>query len=205
MSLEYLKITQFWKIVETNSIETLDRNYKHGKSYSDDEMNLLAEHWKDLYDEFYELRDNKSGKYTMTKNIELTKLSLMLSILYDVENRLIILIGLDTSPVMLKFIAQRTIEAISDIRKLYPKVRISTLSSPLEVLSILQSMIKSQQNIYEEKVGVKDNTIQKQKETIYDVVSMMSKILGYRLDINSMSCMEFIGHENTINKTNKPK
>jgi hypothetical protein len=191
--------------VELNNVETLDYNYTKGKIYSDSEMELLSEHWKNLYDEFYELRDNKSGKYTMNKNIEISRLALILDILADIENRLIILNSLGTSKEMLKFIAYRTSEAINDLKKLYPKVRAPLLSSPLEVLSIVQSVIKSQVNIYDEKVGVKETTVTKQKETIFDVVAIMSRILGYRLYINSMSCMEFIGHENAINTTNKNK
>lgn len=205
MNLDLLKVTQFWKIVETNCIESLNINHKHKVKYTEGQMHELAEHWKNLYDEFYELRNNKSGKYIFSKNIEIARLSLVLDILSDIENRLIILCNMLGAKELSKFVATRTIEAINDLKKLHPKVQISIFSTPLEVLTVVQSVIKAQTNIFDEKVGVTEKVVAKQKETIFDIVAIMSKILGYRLDINTMSCMEFIGHENAINSISKNK
>lgn len=203
MSLESLKIILFWRIVEFNNIEILNVNHRKGRKYNDLQLTELANHWKQLYDQFYMLRNNKSGKYTIDKNSQLAELALKLNILADIENRLILLINMDGPKELSKFIAVRTNEAVSDFKKLYPKIRVNIFSNPLEVLTIVQSVIKAQINIYDEKVGVKQETITKQKETIYDVVAMMSKYLGYNLNVDNMSCMEFIGHENTINSMNK--
>jgi hypothetical protein len=203
MNLESLKIIAFWKIVENGCVEILDKNYRFGKKYSLNEISALDECWKNLYDEFYEYRQNKSGKYTITKNFELIKLSLMLELLTDIENRLILLINLMKLRELDKFIVKRTNEVVTDFKSLYPKVKIAMFADCYEILTIVQSVIKAQTNIFDEKAGAKQNTIKKQKETIFDVVSLMSKQLGYGLDVNNMSCMEFIGHENTINSTLK--
>jgi hypothetical protein len=203
MNLESLKITLFWKIVDSNCIEFIDKKFYVNKKYSESELEEIDTQWKKLYDEFYTLRKNKSGQYQLDKNTELVKLSSKLELLSDIENRLTILCSMSSVPELENFVIERTILAIHDLKNLYTNVRVNTLNSPLETLSIVQSIIKSQINIYEEKLGVKDKTMQKQKETIYDVVSMMGKYLGYALDINNMSCMEFLGHENTINSMSK--
>jgi hypothetical protein len=190
-------------MVESGGIEQLAMNYRYGKRYSPKLMFEIENHWKKLYDEFYELRNNKSGKYSLNKNYELVKLSLTLELLMDIENRLIMLINLGYSKELTKFIAQRTVEAINDFKILYPRVKISMLDNCEDVLVTVQSVIKAQTNIFDEKAGAKQDNIEKQRETIYDIVSMMSKYLGYNLDVNNMSCMEFIGHENTINSASK--
>src|SRR5690348_4844742 len=77
MNLESLKIVTFWKIVETNDVELLDAKYKHGNKYSNEQIIYLNSYWVKLYDEFYNLRNNKSGKYLMNKNSELSELSLI--------------------------------------------------------------------------------------------------------------------------------
>jgi hypothetical protein len=203
VNLGLLNITTFWQIVEKNDIEYLNHNHKIGYKYSDKQLEILSEHWKKLYDEFYELRNNKAGKYTIDKNLELAKISLTLDLLGDIENRLILLINMESKSTFTRFIVQRTSEAVNDLKILYPKIKVALFSTPIEVLTILQSVIKAQINIYEEKVGVKDKAVVKQRETIYDVISVMSKYLGYSLNINNMSCLEFIGHENTVNSMNK--
>lgn len=205
MSLELLKVVQFWKIVETNNIESLNINHKTGVKYSEEQIILLAEHWKNLYDDFYDRRNSKSGKYTFAKNIEIARLSLILDILGDIENRLIILNNMVGSKELIVFVTIRLNEAIEDLKKLHPKVKVPMFSTPLEVLTIVQSVIKAQTNIFDEKVGVVEKTVAKQKETIFDIIAIMSKILGYRLDVSTMSCMEFIGHENAINSMSKNK
>lgn len=203
MSLELLKVVQFWKILETNQIELLNITHKVGTVYTTEQIDILSAHWKDLYDEFYELRNNKSGKFVFSKNIEIARLSLVLEILGDIESRLIILCNMLGAGNLLEFVATRTNEAVEDLKKLHPKVKVPMFSNPLEVLSIVQSVIKAQSNIFDEKIGVVEKTVTKQKETIFDIVAIMSKILGYRLDVGTMSCMEFIGHENAINSINK--
>ena len=200
-NLESLKIIDFWKIVDTNSVELLDINHIVSRKYTDYEVGLLNMHWSKLYDEFYEYRNNKSGKYLMNKNFELVKLSLQLELLSDIENRLILLMEMQENKNLAKFISTRTIECINNFKKLYPRVKIGMFDNCSEVLDIVQSVIKSQVNIFDEKRGTSEKAVTKLKETIYDVVAIMSKALGYNLNINTMSCMEFIGHENTINST----
>lgn len=205
MNLGLLMIIQFWEIVELNNIEVLDLNYKRGKKYSVSQIKELEEHWAKLYDEFYDSRETKKGKYMITKNNELIKMSLMLDLLSDIENRFILLINMSVSnsKELNKFIAKRTNEAVNDFKKLYPRVKFNAFDDLLELLTVVQSVIKSQKNIFDEKLGARENVIVKQKETIYDVVSMMSKHLGYNLNVNSMSCLEFLGHERTINSMSK--
>lgn len=202
-SLDLLNIVVFWRIVDDGSIQELDLNYRRNKVYNEQELNELGKHWAKLYDQFYEYRSNKSGKYLINKNYELAQLSLKLQLLSDIENRLILLLNIGDNKVFREFIKIRTVDVVNDFKKLYPKVRISVFDSITELLTVVQSVIKSQTNIFDEKTGAKENVVQKQRETIYEIVAMMSKILGYSLNINTMSCMEFLGHENLINSTSK--
>lgn len=202
-NLELLKIVTFWRIVETNNVAELDINYRKSRVYTDEQLLELNQYWVKLYDEFYENRQNKSGKYLITKNFELAKMSLLLELLYDIENRIILLINMSDVKELQKFVTNRTYDVVSDFKKIYPKVRISQFDNLREILTIVQSVIKSQTNIYDEKLGVKEKTVQKQKETVYSVVATMGKILGYKLDINNMNCMEFLAHENMINASSK--
>ena len=104
---------------------------------------------------------------------------------------------------MKKFVTERTPQIIADLRIHYPKVKMNVFSNLEDILKTIQSVIKSQTNIYDEKTGAKVKTVEKQKQTIYDICSQMSKHLGYNLNINTMTCMEFIGHENTIMRASK--
>jgi hypothetical protein len=203
MNLELLKIIVFWNIVDTNNVTLLDANYKKGKIYTEAQLDELNAHWKKLYDEFYGFRRVKSGRYLMDKNLELAKLSLMLELLNDIENRLILLIELGYNKELGSFVRIRKHQAITDLKKLYPKIRVNAFDDCSELLETVQSIIKSQINIFDEKSGVKEKNIAKQHETIYDVVAVMSKSLGYNLNVNDMCCMEFLGHENTINSMGK--
>jgi len=201
MNLEYLKIILFWRIVDTNDITELDLNYSKSKKYTEEQLDILSKHWVKIYDGFYEHRNNKSGRYLITKNFELAKMALLLELLADIENRIILLINMSKQIELKSFILKRTLQVIEDFKRLYPKVYINRFDNLLEILTIVQSVIKSQTNIYDEKLGVKEKTVDKQKQTVYDVVAIMSKILGYNLDVNNMTCLEFVGHENLINST----
>lgn len=188
--------------MENNCIEQLDENYKPGKKYSDADMLALGEHWKKLYDEFYSLRNNKNGKYLMDKNYELRRISLMLAMLYDFENRIVLLINMSNMKELQDFIIKRNCEVINDFKAVYPKVKISSFAEPVEVLKIIQSVIKSQTNIFDEKSGVVEKQVEKQIETVHSITSQMGTILGFNLNINTMTCLEFIGHERTVEKKN---
>lgn len=201
MSLSQLRVIDFWYILENNTIEMLD--LIPNRVYTHEDSLLLTLHWQKLYDEFHDLRNNKSSTYKIEKNYELARITLRLALLYDFENRLMLLNNIQNTPELSSFASKRTMEVIEDYKLLYPKVKVNIFSSILEVLSIVQATIKSQTNIYDEKVGVKEQIIAKQKQTVYDVVAIMSKVLGYSLNVNTMSCLEFIGHENAINLTQK--
>jgi hypothetical protein len=203
MNLESLKVHKFWSIVESGGVEQIACNYRPGKRYNATRMHLIEQHWKKLYDEFYSLRDNKTGQFMLNKNHELSRLSLTLTLLGDIETRLIMLINLSTKVEAAKFVGTRTAEAILDFKKIYPRVKISLMDDCFEALQIVQASIKALINTVDEKAGVKETNIEKQRETIYDVTSMMSKYLGYNIDVNNLNCLEFIGHENTINKISK--
>lgn len=191
-------IINFWEIVENNCVELLDINYRNGKKYTEEQIAMLSNAWIKIYDEFFELRDNKSGRYQMDKNFEITKLSMTLDMLHEMQNRTILLIDLENVKELNDFAVKRTIEVIKDFKFLYPRIKINIFDNPTEVLKIIQSVIKSQTNIYEEKLGAKTNVVQKQKETIFDVIANMSNSLGFQLSIDTLTCSSFIAYENTI-------
>ncbi len=197
-NLESLKVIQFWRIVKTDEVQLLDLEYNPKKKYSEEELSELNKRWKLLYDEFFDLRQNKSGKYLMEKTFELRKISAFLERLYDMEHRAILLIELEENKELSAFVAKRITNIILEFKALYPKVKLDTLSNPRETLSILQQVIKSQTNIYDEKLGAKDNTVKKQEDTVHTVASKMGKALGYNLHVNDMTCLEFLGHENAL-------
>jgi hypothetical protein len=198
VSLKNLLVIKFWDIVENNTLYLLDANYKKGKKYTEKEVEFLAKQWANLYDEFFSLRSNKSGKYQMEKNFELTKLHMYLEMLYELENRVILLINMENIEELVDFVIERNIQVIKDFKSLYPKIKINIFDSPSDVLKIIQPVIKSQTNIYDEKLGAKQKTVEKQRETIYDVVAMMSNSAGFAIDIESLTCMSFIAYENAI-------
>lgn len=188
--------------MENNCVEQLDTKYSETKKYSQLEMAELGEQWKKLYDEFYTYRNTKNGRYLMDKNYELKRLSLILDMLYDLENRVVLLINMSNIRELLSFINKRNSMIISEFKDLYPKIKVNVFANPAEVLKLIQSVIKSQRNIYDEKAGVIDNTVVKQVETVHSISSQMGAILGFNLNINTMTCLEFIGHEKTVEKKN---
>lgn len=196
--MKTLLIINFWDIVENNNVQILDINYNANKKYNAVEMALLSSAWMNIYDEFFELRDNKSGKYQMDKNFEITKLSITLDMLHEMQNRIILIINLEHLEELNDFVIKRTFAVIKDFKNLYPKVKINIFDNPNEVLKIIQSVIKSQTNIYEEKLGVKTKVIEKQKETIFDVIANMSTSLGFQLSIDTLTCASFVAYENAI-------
>lgn len=196
-------ILEFWKIMETNQVEKLDRDFKPGKKYTHEQLLSLEKQWMKLYDEFFSLRNNKHGVHMMTKNLELKHLSLKLDMLYDIENRIILLIEMVKTPEFNDFVNKRTVLAIADFKKLYPKVKLGNLVSTFEVLDIVQQVIKSQTNIYDEKTGAISNGVEKQVKSIYSIVSQMGVILGFNLNVQTMTCAEFIGHEETVEQKAK--
>lgn len=163
----------------------------------------MQEHWKTLYDEFFDLRDNKQGQYLMAKNFELKVIEMKLEMLYEMESRIILLIEISTIDGIEDFVVRRTGEVIRDFKGLYKKVNMNMFANPVEVLNIIQQVIKSQSNILEEKVGVSDKTVEKQVKSIHNVTSQMGTILGFNLNINTMTCLEFIGHEQTVQEKSK--
>lgn len=202
VNLECLLIIDFFKVLEDNKLEILDVNHNKSKKYTGDDLKLLSEHWKLLFDEFYALRKDKSGRYMMDKNYELSKLYFMLQMLYEYENRAILLIELERKAELTDFVVKRTKELIVDFGKIYPRVKINIFSNPIEVLEIIQSVIKSQTNIFDEKTGAKEKVVEKQKQSVHKIVAQMSRSLGFSLDVSKMTCLEFISYEELILDSN---
>lgn len=200
-NLDDLKIMLLFKILKSNSYELMDKNYYEGKKYTDEQSTLLHETYFKLFDEFSVNRKDKRGLFLMQKNFKLIQMSLMFEILYDIERRIILLMQIDLDLLDL-FVETRRREIIKDFSRLYPKVQINLFSDLSEILTVVQQVIKSQTNIFDEKSGVKEKQIAKQEQTIHYIVSRMSKNLGVALDVNSMSCNEFIAWEEVILESN---
>lgn len=196
-----LKILTFWLILKTNKIELLDSSYKKGKKYTEEQLFGLAQLWNTLYDEFSEKRKDKSGKYLMKKNFELMEISLKLELLHDMQNRLMLLLELHGNHLK-EFRETRRREIILEFKDLYPKVKFNIFIEIEEILTLVQSVIKSQNNIFTEKNGVQDKNIDKQERTIEYVISILGKNLGYNIDAQTMTCEDFLAKEQLVEEIN---
>lgn len=203
-TLETLKIKKFWEILKTNNPRLLDCDYSRGKNYTDEQLEKLNAAWLVLYDLFISERDDKSCKYLISKNLELIKLSFKLDMLYEMENRLILLSEM-TEEHYTEFKSRRCTEVAKDFKSLYPRVQLNIFSNLDEILNIVQQVIKSQTNIFDEKSGANDKNIKKQEDSIEYVVAIMSKALGFAIDSNSITCSDFIAYEKVVNSMQSKK
>lgn len=202
LNISTLRVVLFWHILKTNKFELLDEHYDSKKEYSNEQLQEAAIAFKSVYDEFYDSRENKSGKYLLDKSLELSTIAYKLELLGDIENRLILLINM-SGEYLEEFKETRRREAICDFKEIYPRVKINVFSTLEDALDIVQQVIKSQTNIYDEKTGVKEKNVKKQEETIEYVIAMISKNLGYNLDSNTLTCASFVANEKLVLNINK--
>jgi len=182
----------------------LDINYNYKKKYSDAEVSILYKKYGEFYDEFFDLRQNKSGKFLMQKNLKLLEITLKIDALGDMENRLILLVNL-TDDIFKEFVEVRRLEIMKLFREIYPKVKLDLFIEIDELLKLVQQVMKSQINDLDEKTGAKQKAVVKQENTIQYVIAIMSKNLGYKLDPNNMSCIDFIENEKIVSEMNENK
>lgn len=177
-------------------------NYSESKKYTDEQKVEANNVFKNLYDEFFDLRIDKSGKHVLSKNLELMKISFKLELLYDIENRIILLMNLPGEHLK-EFRENRRRQIMQHFKEIYPKVNLTPFLELEEILKIVQQVIKSQTNIFDEKSGSKDKKIEKEEKSIQYIVLMMSKNLDLMINVNELSCLDFIEHEKLISDLNK--
>lgn len=193
-SLGKLLILKFWEIIRTGNYFLLDVDFVDGKVYTKgqkDEIDLI---WSQLYDEYYNLKkDGKIVKIVEDSNdavFLLNKINLLnenlhlLQQLYD--NQLI----LDED----KFIQieqgiYKTFVTID--KKITPKY----FSGFEANAKIVNRFINSYQATYDIDFKRLNQAVDKEVKNVYKTVAITSTILGYRLDVEKMSVLEYLAYE----------
>lgn len=175
----------------------MDINYSQNKIYSKSDLEKLNAVWINLYKEFNDKRNNKETEVIFNKNIELLEIVYKLEILNDMQDRLILLLQMSGNTFK-EFRETRRREIINQFKDLYPKVKFNIFIETEEILELVKSVIKSQSNIYFQKSGSKDKKVKKEEKSIEYIVSVLGNNLGYNIDMQTMTCEDFIAKEKLV-------
>lgn len=201
-SLKTLNIITFLEILQDNDFKRLDIDYKESKTYSDKEVEELSKVWYQLYDEYFELKNDHLAKSYLSNQKRLISLEMtMLAIAKNHD----ILANLsqfkETNDTLL--IKQKV---IANIKEIDSRIKLNVFDSIVDICEKLQSIVKSLSNELGTIKTNQDKRVEKKKANVYKMIANVEQILERSLgDISKISVIQWLAYEEMANDKVKSK
>ena len=201
-SLDKLKILTFWDIIKTKNLFLLDFDYQDGKKYSEKQSKEITAVWSTLYDEYYVLTDDPTSRAKMSKTFDELKLRTKIN---QVKNNYEFLLQLiefrdDFSEKDFKKYEQETYARLIIIER---KIKPLYLDGVEANLNILDKVLKSLVNKYNQDHKESVKQVDKEISNVYEVVASAESWLERNLDINTMVVSHWVALQKQIKDKQK--
>lgn len=205
LNLETLPIITFWKVIqENNNVKLLDLDYCLDKIYCESDFLMLQERWDKLHDEYFLLKDDAESKYYIRQNTDKLRIvetvTLLETLLFDYQ-----LLHELSGLLPIESLAEKEVVLYEELLQIYPKAKINRFGTYLEIAEQIGSIVKSQMNLYNEKVVVVEKKSSKKVDSIYILISKISTAVGIALNVNEMSVAQFLAWEQTAKEQIKSR
>ena len=158
----------------------------------------LKNHWSNLYDEFWKLKNNSLAKLILRKENELLILKTKLDILYTVHNALLTISRLEQN--------EKTLHQKQELINLYQKQSKNKVNIFIDYFELLDK-IKSSINNFQNNIEKLFNELRKKGEeeivNSFDIVAEVATALQLQLNIQTISVAEFLSYERLAIKKSK--
>ena len=200
-----LPILVFWEIIKQNNLKLLDVNFKENKEYHDFDLKLINDTWNDLYDDLFVLKNNSEAKYYLKSNVDRLLLVHINNLLNDIRERYILLYNIKDEEFLTEWITEKKIILYNEIKEIQPKARINQFDDILVLIENVEGLIKSNQNLYNEKSNVIEKKIDNKIQNIYSTIAKLGSALGYQLNVKEMSVLEYLAYEKQAEELSKAR
>lgn len=205
-SLDKIRIILFWEILKERNPLLLDVNYFEGKQYSKEAQDYIVNTWYQLYDDYFEQRNDQKTKLTLSKTFEESKLLFKINTLVSNYNFLVAL-QRDYKEILddKTFISYEQ-EIYSLFKKIDSRIKLRLFEGVDVNLKTVKRFMESLQNTYNIKKGKTEKQIDKEITNVYDVVVKVEQILERSIpNINDISVLQWISYEKIANEKIKAK
>lgn len=203
-SLDELKILVFWKIIRDNDYLLIDRDHSPQKEYSDTEKEFIPQTWHKLYDDYFAQCNDSRSKRDLRKDAE------ELTLAWRIESiiKVIELMGWlnnHQSDLPEETYVQMMMDNVALFTETEPslKPKLNIFASPIENIGIVNKLLTSLQNKYARLVSDKPKRAEKQIDNVYVKVARLGGALGIQLNVNEMTCSEWLGWQDVAYRKQK--
>ncbi len=204
-SLSKLRIVLFWEILENNNPFLLDIAYQPGKRYSKEEEDLILSTWENLYDEFFEIRQDSKGMALLRESEEEMFMLYKTNLLIEVKNNLIDMFAY-IEVMDVKIFESIKLSMFQTINKIERKLKFDIFMDLPQAVKMLDRAINALQNAYSLKKKRHEQEIKRQKNNMYSIVAAVENILDRSIpNIDTMSAMQWLAIEKTAIEVGKSK
>lgn len=184
-NLEQFPIVTWWKLIN-NEIPK-------------EQLGLSAKKFAELYDIYFEEFDSMEWRNLLRLQGKRIKEEYKLELIYELINQFRVVLQIPT----IKEQEYAKAGLVENIKLLFPtQKKINCFSDVYEIDTFLDRVCSSQQNII--NTFLKEEDKKKDKVSIYKIVSRISISLGFHLNANELSVLQFLNYykESKENGTN---
>lgn len=203
-SLEDISIVLFSKILDEHNYSLLIKDYDKETTYPDQVQLKCADIWSELYDEFFNAKNDGRAKNSLKNKNKTGQLQLRMQLLSECMDRLAYchnyLIDLPDEYAEVK---QSILSLISKIDKDIVIKKFDSIPQILDRLLRVQKSYMNEYGLIEKRV---EQTEKKAKKYIHENLVSIQNALGYSIgNFNDISVIEFIFLEKSAINKLKPK
>lgn len=195
-TLDDLKILLFWRIIRDGNLLLLDTNYTD-REYTETESTEIREVWYKLYDEYYTQTNDSRSKHELKKSADELVLMQRIKSLHDY----CVLLGW-LSNYKTELPAENWdkmyIDLVQGIKESNPRIKTNIFDEPINTLEKVSRYMGSLHNQLKKLTTGKQANADSAVANIYTKVVAVGTELGIQLNVENMSCNEWLAYQTTV-------
>lgn len=202
-SLRELNIITFFDILLEGNTKLLDSEYNQDKEYTEIELLELDLVWMEIYDRYFELKNDIQAKSYLQNQSRLLELNVKIKSLQVIHDKLAEINNLyvnDTlQAVDFEIVAETKQNAFQQINLIDDRIKIKPLDSIQEICTKLQSVLKAFTNELNTISTNQEKRSEKVKNNVFDIIVSVEVGLEMKLgNPKEISVEQFIAYENKL-------
>lgn len=193
-NLDDLKILLFWQIIRDGNIMLLDLGYQKDTQYSEEEKQLVTEIWYKLYDAYYSQTNDSRSKHELKKSSEELFLAYRIKRLHKFYELLEWLLDrINDLPYAMW--SSMYADLLESLKHTESKIKIYKSDDSLIVFEKIGRYMSSLHNQLKKITTGKQKLADNAVSNIYTKVASVGVELGLQLNVNNMSCNEWLAFQ----------
>lgn len=202
-SLRELNIITFFDILLEGNTKLLDIEYSNDKEYTETELLELDLVWMEIYDRYFELKNDIQAKSYLQNQSRLLELNVKIKSLQVIHDKLAeinnIYVNDTLQAVNFEIVAETKQNAFQQINLIDDRIQIKPLDSIQEICTKLQSVLKAFSNELNTISTNQEKRSEKLKNNVFDIIVSVEVGLEMKLgNPKEISVEQFIAYENKL-------